>query len=87
MAMMEDKNGFSGIFCCPLSGQSLRPATEIELERLRARQASGVLVNRMGREVTVDLAAGWVSDRAKVFFPEVDSIRWMVVEEAIELEG
>jgi hypothetical protein len=41
----------------------------------------------MGREVAIDLVAGWVSDRAKVFFPEVDSIRWLVAEEAIDLEG
>lgn len=70
---------------CPITGASLRPASDDELALLRQSQLEKSLLNRLGRPCSFQLEAGLVDVEGRWFYPIINGIPWMIAEEAFEL--
>ncbi|MHB1037592.1 MAG: Trm112 family protein [Pirellulales bacterium] len=71
---------------CPESRTPLRLADEGLLAKLNQAVAAGRLKTRGGRPVAEPLAAGLVRADRTLFYPIVDDIPVMLVDEAIPLD-
>ncbi len=71
---------------CPQSREPLRLATSDVVERLNAAVAAGTLVNHRGQTVEGTFEAGLVRADGRVFYPIVDDIPNLLVDDSISLE-
>jgi len=71
---------------CPQSREPLRLATSDTLEQLNAAVAAGTLVNRRGQTVELAFEAGLIRADGRVFYPIVDDIPNLLVDDSIALE-
>lgn len=75
------------ILICPASKQSLRPATNSELESLNSRIRSGSQRNEGGTIVEKPLEEGLVREDGCLLYPVTDGIPVMLVDEAFRLNS
>jgi len=74
------------ILVCPEHHTPLRIAEEPLLERLNQAIGTGRVRNKLGETVEEPLAGGLVSQDNVLFYPVVDDIPVLLVDEAIPLK-
>ena len=74
------------ILVCPENRTPLRLADESLLDRLNRAVAAGMLKNRVGQPVQSPLEGGLVREDGTLFYPIIDGIPVLLLDEAIPLE-
>lgn len=75
------------ILVCPETHQPLKLVDSQLLERLNEAVREGRIVNRGGRQVETPFQAGLVREDEQCFYPVIDDIPVMLIDEAISLEA
>ena len=70
---------------CPLSRQTLAPASADLVARLEAERVAGSLRNRAGQPLSEPIDAGLVRADGALFFPVRSGIPVLVADEAVPL--
>jgi uncharacterized protein YbaR (Trm112 family) len=74
------------ILVCPENRTPLRLADESLVDRLNRAAAAGMLKNRVGQPVQSPLEGGLVREDGTLFYPIIDGIPVLLLDEAIPLE-
>jgi len=74
------------ILVCPENRTPLRPADEALVGRLNEAVAGGGLRNRVGQPVTSRVEEGLVREDGALFYPIVEGIPVLLIDEAIPLD-
>jgi uncharacterized protein YbaR (Trm112 family) len=74
------------ILVCPEDRTPLRAADEALVARLNEAVARGNLGNRVGQPVTSRIEEGLVREDGTLFYPIVDGIPVLLIDEAIPLD-
>ena len=74
------------ILVCPENQTRLRPADDGLLAKLNQAAAAGELKNRAGKPVEGPLEGGLVREDSTLFYPILDGIPVLLIDEAIGLE-
>jgi len=74
------------ILVCPENRTPLRLADESLVDRLNRAVAAGMLKNRVGQAVQSPLEGGLVREDGTLFYPIIDGIPVLLLDEAIPLE-
>jgi uncharacterized protein YbaR (Trm112 family) len=82
--MIDDK--LLPLLVCPENHAPLRPADEQLLARLNRAIAAGRIKNRSGKPVEQPLVAGLVRADNALFYPIIDDIPVLLIDEALPLE-
>ncbi len=74
------------ILVCPENRTPLRLADEALVDRLNRAVAAGTLKNRVGQPVQSPLEGGLVREDGALFYPIINGIPVLLIDEAIPLD-